>query len=530
MRSDFVQPSDTEIRDQIADVLVEARLIVDKDDPRFGKPLRVLSGKGNVSRVYFYFIPRIMGSDEGKEIVVKVDETQRAEKEKEAWAELEKIQIDRCILGPLHISTSGPIVYEAAQGFADLQRCIELETFLRERLAQDSNSCKKALRMVIDILKSLYKFSPGQMSSRVGVRSIKWSDEFNKLTSPSVSSRIKKTATTVAWQVAPEQGWGADFIRLPDLKGMNRLLPNPLVDYENRLNEDIGMVRLSRIHGDMNLNNCVLGYTFPGQSPKQMFIIDLAKSRTNAVTVSDIARIESEFWQEVYSDVVRKQGGDDAQALKGFVAARNILDWQSSTKWLQKTLCKNCIEVVSMLRHRAADCVQLDHDSINFRNLYHTVLYFTCMQALAFPSIWNSEKGGGTLKARIALIGAALSLEVIIRPPTLHRNKKFITIIVAFIVLLVITCFLLFRDEDRPILQSNPNAPSKHSLYVFREDNSELPPIEIFIEGQGISLKKSLEKDQKGTTIELGEGKYTLKVGRNEQHFKLPEEKLLKIQ
>ncbi|GEM_PF-1657553 len=164
-----------------------------------------------------------------------------------------------------------------------------------------------------------------------------------------------------------------------------------------------GRTRVSRIHGDLNLGNLLIGLT-PNHAPANAFIIDLANCRPAAPTAIDFARLETEFWHEILPTLLT-----EGKMAEDLVTARGMLDFGEGDIKSLTPLVRNAVLFVNAIRREALKILGADQDEYVLGDYMHA-LYFLHGRALAFPSVQQFVG-----KCRVALTGAAMALDFLHR-------------------------------------------------------------------------------------------------------------------
>lgn len=367
------------------------------------EPYRVATGIAGKSRVYFLFIPRGEG---GINLVAKFDEPARAAREWQHIEELQRLNHPPQAMLPIggNQPGDGVILYRAAEGATAYGRCTDLVALLRRQLESAPAHCVEALDMTFDALALFYSGEPGagRMVDRGQV--LFWRQVFPRLESQ--QDKMRQVAQA-SW---PDVAWTADWITLPGGLLADRRLPNPLNALASRLDKMTGPILLSRVHGDLNLTN-VLVVQDNAFAPDGVFIIDLANSESNRATATDLARFESEFWHEAYpaSSATAGRQYDEAALLRAFAAMRDGLEGRlEKVPGVLPELQRGCLSFVHRQRVRAAQTLRSQTPDYLLYDYFHC-LYIADLASLGFASV-----EGSPTKVRLALLGAALSLQTLL--------------------------------------------------------------------------------------------------------------------
>jgi hypothetical protein len=166
----------------------------------------------------------------------------------------------------------------------------------------------------------------------------------------------------------------------------------------------------SRVHGDLNLTNILVGLGAAYQ-PQKLFLIDLAGSADFAVTAFDLARLETEFLHEVFGPVASRQDpAFDEDRCKTMLIAMHDC-FAGGTVVVRGDLpmiAERSVSFLQNLREKACDVLRSNLPDYRMQD-YVVALYLQHLRSLAFPSVQNTRFG-----RTIATVGAALALEYLV--------------------------------------------------------------------------------------------------------------------
>lgn len=361
------------------------------------------SGAAGKSRVYFLTLVR--GSAEVK-LVAKFDEPDRAAAEWRAIQELRKLNLPTSVLLPLadNQPSDGVILYHDTSALALAADNCELRQWTARWLCSATGTFPVALDWLLGQLRVIHSREPGQSRSQVDGETLRWrhffDDDARKL--QAIREQAQKT-----WEL----DWDSPTFDLPVMvPGANagRTVPNPLHHLEAMLDNPTNDLRLSRIHGDLNFGNVLLHLDGHGAVMGGM-IIDPAKSRAKAPTVLDLARLEIEFWHEPFATVRPDQSvWSEHDKLKTMLSVRDGLDGRLPVLVnAVQPLGRRTFDFLASLRRQASDLLNPGVENYMLADYFRT-LSLSHLYALAWETVNES-----VLKRRLAILGAALSLQVL---------------------------------------------------------------------------------------------------------------------
>lgn len=367
------------------------------------EPYGKLSGVAGKSVVYLIALPGKAGD---RFLVCKFDQRERAAAE---WEVIDRLrqntaEIATAVLLPIedNVESDGVILYEGAAGRFRSGMVKPLGQYLEDNFADAFENCRRALATTLLRLEPFYHQHPGQAVPAIGGRAVTWQDLFSKL-GGSESNLIEVVPTH--WRGADE---GDEVVWLSDaefrLEG--RLLPNPIHALAARLGMATGTIMRSRVHGDLNLTNVLIGLS-PTHEPDDAAIIDLGMVKDDWVTAADFARIESELWHEVFPHVF-----PDIKPARRLKIVMSIQDCLSGRhKGLRGPAIRRqrkWIGLIAEVRTWAQKVLQTDV-SQNVLGDYFHCLYFSDLWSLAF---YNTVRLNGANR-ELALVNGALALRTL---------------------------------------------------------------------------------------------------------------------
>lgn len=344
-------------------------------------PYRISTGVAGKSKLYFFAIP----SGEGvANLVVKFDEPIRASQEWKAIRELRRTNVPPLAMLPLegNREDDGLVIYRDAGAVGFGTETVELRTLLERQIHGSPDNCVAALRSLWNTLDIFYRADPGSARLAANGEVLSWRSVFPGLGEH--RSVIESVLDAHHAQV-PLQG-----------------LPDPPGALDHRLNKLTGKLWLSRIHGDLNLQNVLIGLDGT-KTPVGSMVIDLANTGTNRPTALDFARLETEVWHECFAAHV----GNESDLLGTFKLVRDCLDGRHRP--LGRGTCSEVglryLQVVCAIRSHAAEMLRAGEKEYLLED-YQTALYLQHLLALHYKSVNESQS-----KTRLSILGAALSLK-----------------------------------------------------------------------------------------------------------------------
>jgi hypothetical protein len=371
------------------------------------EPYAQTSGVIGKSCVWFFCIPRGAGS--AQHLVAKFDESERAATEWKAIEQLRRLNVPLHAILPLQMNQErhGVVIYQNTMSLTPSGNIVHLKELLHRQLSTNSANCLRALDGAFAALQLFYGAEPGaaRMATEAG-NVLRWGDLFPAITQQGEKIKEEATRIFIGMNVRSVR---FDFDKLSTCNGRKKTggLMNPLYDLERRLQETTGRVMFSRIHGDLNLTNILTGLD-GRHAPDGIFIIDLANSRSEAPTAIDLARLESEFWHEGFSELNETGAAKESDILRTMVVVRDWLDRRTTQLPVKlSSLAKNAARWVLEIRREAIRFLKGQQNNYCLED-YMRALYFSHVRALGFKSVWASPA-----KFKSAFVGASLALEYI---------------------------------------------------------------------------------------------------------------------
>jgi ADP-ribose pyrophosphatase YjhB (NUDIX family) len=367
-----------------------------KTTDKLPAPYRRATGVLGKSTVYFLYIPRGTG---GHNLVAKFDEPDRQKKEWSHIETLRRLDTPPSALLPLNNNSrqDGVIIYRAAGGHGRQARWIELKELLTQQHKVAPQNCIDALTLTFDALAPFYESEPGKahISSRNVI--LHWHNVFPVFRNTKVIDELYAGARKV-W---PQVNWRSDrdFSPFPaDISAQPITVPNPLLRLKDCLDQLTSRVMLSRIHGDLNLSNIVIGQS-QLRVPESAYIIDLSHCESDKLTALDFARVEV----SLFLDIFATNESDSSAFLSNIVHLRDYADGRELS--LVPDL-EACMQLVKTIRARAIETLSPGGRSQNLYSMedYFNCLYFHALRALAYPKVKRSINA-----AKATLLIAALS-------------------------------------------------------------------------------------------------------------------------
>jgi hypothetical protein len=351
------------------------------------------SGVAGKSRVFLFFLEDMGG---GKRVIAKFDLPHRAAKEWEVIRTLRLLNVPHETILP-HVRNEagdGVIIYPVA-GDHSLKSFVDFGSYLRRTAKAAPDSGVRCLRLALDPLKYFYDIEPGAVRSRNSFGPLVWKQFFSDVPERSVLAEF-------AASVLPAVDWSAADVQFVP---RGSLRPNPILRVERVLNSQTGDLRLSRIHGDLNLTN-ILVCPDSDQTPRKVNIIDLALSKTHEPSAKDLAQLEVAFWSEVFLRVSVEQGLSDTDVVGGFCSLQDYLDGRKS-KWpkTNSDAALGTAKLVYQLRRWAFKVLAPTPHLQYLLTDYYSCLCFGHMTMLKY-----CLKQPGSVQSQLHLVGAAVAL------------------------------------------------------------------------------------------------------------------------
>ena len=253
------------------------------------------------------------------------------------------------------------VIYENIAGQALSGQIWTLKRLLHEQLEHNPDNCLKALELTLKPLRLFYISEPGSSHLTDSKGQMTWRDVF-----PDIFRKLEP------FEMKEEREW----LKLP-----SRMLPDPLEHINNFLDEMRGRVMHSRIHGDLNLTNIIVGLN--GHfAPDNVFLIDLANSKSDAVTACDLARLECEFWQETFPEISENDLTCE-ETVNMFVLIRDCIDGRSGIlNDSIESMEYNIVNWINEIRKEANQTLSYNMRDYKMAD-YMTALYFTHLKSLS---------------------------------------------------------------------------------------------------------------------------------------------------
>jgi 8-oxo-dGTP pyrophosphatase MutT (NUDIX family) len=381
-------------------ILQKALLRLKELEPGETLPLPYKKGTGVLgkSTVYFIYIPRGNG---GHNIVAKFDDHERQQKEWHHIKELRRLDIPPSALLPIDSNApkDGVIIYRAVQGFGSQSHWLELKDFIKQQWMTAPSNCIDAIHLTFNSLAPFYESEPGQAHIASRNHVLRWEDLFPVLS----NHKTKNTIQAVVAKLWPKVKWTSDLTFAPTLGGKSlRQIPNPVLALDQRLNQFTNRVMLSRIHGDLNLSNIIIGQS-QLRTPESAYIIDLSHCESDKVTALDFARVEIALFLEIFAEADLSQQGliNLVLRLRDYTDGRAVLLDQDLNAFMP---------LVAKIRNRAIATlspVGRERVAYSMEDFFYC-LYLHGLRALAYPSVNKAPR-----KAHVALLVSSLSLQVL---------------------------------------------------------------------------------------------------------------------
>ena len=312
-------------------------------------------------------------------IVARFDRPERIEREWETLARLRTMETAPDAMLPLPENTPEDhvIVYrDRAPG-----KITDLGTMLEGRLLDDPDDCLRALSDALGVLNRFFQARPGGAS--LSRKMQRWRDVFPMLDGPF----LRKHIFDGVMKFWPPEDTDSTF-------------PDPLSGLDTFLNELTGTAMFSRVHGNLNLSNILVG--MDGEAhPSRMLLIDLAECSERKPTALDFARLESDFWHETLPVIAQ----NESVARRTLRVIRDCLDGRENKL---SSLCSsfevNVLRFVGLLRRAAINTLRGDKPNYLLKD-YVISLYFQHLNAMSYDSVRGSR-----LKSELALMGASMAM------------------------------------------------------------------------------------------------------------------------
>lgn len=361
------------------------------------KPGYAATGVAGRSRVWFISLDTPTKGE--LSMIAKLDDPARASKEWEAIKNLEQLNTPLEAILPMRGNhrEHGVVIYQNSAAQASTGRIWTLRELLHKQLSHNPGNCTLALDKVLDALRLFYQAEPGSARLASAGGGTLWKDSF-----PALNHQL--------------DGLQAAYEKPGEWRGEHSL-PNPFTEAKRYLSEPRGKILCSRIHGDPNLTNFLIGLNGKYE-PERVFIIDLADSRHDMPVALDLARMEAEFWHEVFAGENDENGQppNPAERLKAFQTWRARLDGRrGETTESGFASAGNAVSWVNRIRDEASRVLAAGQATYAMHD-YMVALYLTHLNSLHYASVRQSP-----LKVQVALAGAASALAYLLE---LEHGKK----------------------------------------------------------------------------------------------------------
>jgi len=372
-------------------------------------PTGVLTGVGKISIVYLFAYGSV---DELRRYIAKFElyENDRFNKENDAANFVRRVRPLPQILMPIYsdqydpeTGTPGIILYDAVQDFTHTREIAELGNYLSVQLPTNTDNCLNALNYVQDILTNLHSGTPGcRTDVDENARPLEWERSFP------FSKKAREGLQSAAKFALPGVDWSRDPERSTELGG--RWLPNPLNEFPAMLKKSTGVVKLSMIHGDLNVSN-VLMTLGTRQQPRESYLIDISHAAGHEISARDFARIEVDLWANIFPLFTRDNNLQLVQA-----QISDILNGGEPTiedPWPKEI--KNFLGIVLQWRHDTYKNLNAGPDSLPREYFY--ALYFSHLKKLSYgrdgAELESLSEAEARKRMAVHVIGAALAKEMI---------------------------------------------------------------------------------------------------------------------
>ncbi len=332
--------------------------------------------------------------------MAKFDREERTQQEWKAIRELRKLDKPPQAMLPYGDNNKDDkvIIYRMANPGG---HALDLGSLLQTQILSAPENCLRALDCTFQSLDYFYISEAGAAHMAREGEVLRWGDVFGK-----IEDRLESQIYPLVAKEWPGVNWRkARDIQDDEILPLVRSFPNPLQEKElhERLDGLTGRIMLSRIHGNVNLSNILIEMNALS-NPETAFIINLARYQRDMPTAIDFARIETEFWHQIFAHLGNHS---EQERLEALIAVRDCLEGRRKTlPWGYFPCEDHALRLVCELRTLAARKLRADDDHYCLKD-YITALYFSNIQALScIPSVASDPA-----RVRVALLGAALSLQ-----------------------------------------------------------------------------------------------------------------------
>ena len=277
-----------------AEILKKAlvRLKLIKTKAVLPNPTAKMSGIGGKSCVYAVSI--VNCQDKPYHLIAKFDQPERAEKEWQAINKLKKQHRPLNTIMPVddNRESDNVIIMPNLSNESASGKLEDLTTMFLTRMHSNTEACLTALTFSLERVSDFH----GQLS--YGLLSGNWENNFSQLS---------------------ENNWQGFQTKIIKKIGYKHSRIGILGDAQAWLAESAGNIHKSRIHGDLNLSNLLLGLD-NNYKPEWACLIDYANYQDDQPTVLEYVTLEVQFWNEIYP--ITKKGFSENQ----FIELRQALD------------------------------------------------------------------------------------------------------------------------------------------------------------------------------------------------------------
>jgi hypothetical protein len=377
------------------------------------------TGVGGVSDIRFIDIVHPTGVVV-RHLIAKFDRADRADREWETMEHLRLLSLSRDIVLPEKYShgDDGVIVSPAART-TNSGPARQFASYVRENLLPAPQNCVASIELAFGLLGQFYRIHPGDHTDRVGSSRSTWGAAMPRgWAAPGANVlylgdvEVLYDACRHHWSKPAVDAWKtARSFSKDNGWEVPRPIPNPIGRLPRLLDRQTGPVRLSRIHGDLNLTNLMVA-AHPDGTPEKVFVIDLANSERDRPTAFDFARLEVAFWVEMFGTLVRPDQ-QEADWMPHLIALRDRLDGRPPVSAPGPLGgLREFGKLVNAVRHQAFLALRPpgtpDIGGHYILTDYFHGLYFTFLSMFRHDSI----RANG-FQCRMLLLGASLSLRVL---------------------------------------------------------------------------------------------------------------------
>ena len=304
------------------------------------------TGVAGKSSVYFLYL-----KDKKLHLVAKFDRFDRTRKELDVLETLEGMDCPQPCLrqygDPAIYKKENLILYRGMRGGVGSRKVTTLDHLIRDRINGDPGDCIGVIQSVYASLAVWYGDEPGRHDDRDREgHLLTWSSFFPELINAQNRDNIRQICH--------------------GLKDINQILAC--------CEDETEKIRLSRIHGDLNLTNILVGLN--QHAPPQPGIIDLADCRSFAPTVLDFVKMETELWLETLPCIIRPESGliNEVDQIRLLLVEQRTVP----TSWPPVLL--NLYKLTAEIRKQART-LQIDAKE------YQTALMLAYLRALTYPTL-----------------------------------------------------------------------------------------------------------------------------------------------